>query len=320
MEQFIDSEVYTDDIDFNFIEDASTFNLLSENAQHKEIIRLGIATRVHYVFIYKYTTPYQYLIRFTPYSYYKQDNIFPKEKFRISDEFIFENKVYRLNPKVILYMYLETERYVKEYSLFHLARFKDKIDHLFTFTNTNIEKIEILKERKEKLRKEYLKLMKGPEELIISFENPELYGYKNLKENIMCSLEDHEDEIDIFLFSGNVRGLHIPDLWLKAETIKKEMLLCSELMNSNNVTNIMGKTKITDTSLQVLLFEQIMKIENWDQVSSTKKGQLLSLLISKNDSNIKKVYLELEKKPTQNTNKILEDREKAFEIIKEILG
>lgn len=78
--------------------------------------------------------------------------------------------------------------------------------------------------------------------------------------------------------------------------------------------------KLLDTSLQVLLFEQIMKIENWDQVSSTKKGQILSLLISKNDSNIKKVYLELEKKPTQNTKKILEDREKAFEIIKEILG
>lgn len=78
--------------------------------------------------------------------------------------------------------------------------------------------------------------------------------------------------------------------------------------------------KLLDTSLQVLLFEQIMKIENWDQVSSTKKGQLLSLLISKNDSNIKKVYLELEKNPTQNTKKILEDREKAFEIIKEILG
>lgn len=78
--------------------------------------------------------------------------------------------------------------------------------------------------------------------------------------------------------------------------------------------------KLLDTSIQVLLFEQIMKIENWDQVSSTKKGQILSLLISKNDSNIKKVYLELEKKPTQNTKKILEDREKAFEIIKEILG
>lgn len=78
--------------------------------------------------------------------------------------------------------------------------------------------------------------------------------------------------------------------------------------------------KLLDTSLQVLLFEQIMKIENWDQVSSTKKGQILSLLISKNDSNIKKVYLELEKKPTQNTKKILEDKEKAFEIIKEILG
>lgn len=78
--------------------------------------------------------------------------------------------------------------------------------------------------------------------------------------------------------------------------------------------------KLLDTSLQVLLFEQIMKIENWDQVSSNKKGQLLCLLISKNDSNIKKVYLELEKKPSQNTKKILEDREKAFEIIKEILG
>lgn len=78
--------------------------------------------------------------------------------------------------------------------------------------------------------------------------------------------------------------------------------------------------KSLDTSVQILLFEQLMKIENWEQISSTKKGQLLSLLIGKNESNIKKIYLELEKKPSFNNKKILADREKTFQIIKEILG
>jgi hypothetical protein len=91
----------------------------------------------------------------------------------------------------------------------------------------------------------------------------------------------------------------------------------------NSIEFISTKTesiKSLDTSIQVLLFEELMKIENWELISSNKKGQILSLLIGKNDSNIKKVYLELGKKKSQNTKKFLEDREKASEIIKEILG
>ncbi|MBC7523932.1 MAG: hypothetical protein H7239_05790 [Flavobacterium sp.] len=319
MEEFDDSKVYTDEIDFKFIENPNLFDLLSENEQHKEIIRLGIATHVHYTFIYKSNAPYHYLRLHTPNTYDKGD-IYPKEKFRISDTFIFENKVYRLNPKIIPYMYLKIEEYVQMYSRFSLERFKEKINHLLTFTDTSIEKIDIFKEKKEKLRKDYLKLLKGPEELIISFENPKLYGYNNIEENIICSLLDYYEDIDSFLFSGDAKGLYIPELWLKAESIKKQMLLCSELINNNNANNISGKNKVIDTSLQVLLFEELMKIENWDLISSHKKGQLLSLIISKNDSNIKKVYLEIEKNPSQNTNKFSEDRKKATDIIKEILG
>jgi hypothetical protein len=320
MLEFIDSEVHTDDIDFSFIENKYLFNSLSEHDQLKEIIRLGIASQVHYVFIYKNKNPYQYLRRHTTETYWKLDKTLPREKHKITDEFILEHKTYRLNPKVILNMYLTTERYVEENSLFFLERFKDRLNHLLIFANTNIEKIDILKEEKEKLRKEYSKLMEHAEELIISFENPQLYAYDDLKENIICSLQDHFDDIEVFLFSGNVSGLHVPELWLKAELTKKQIMLCSELINSNNPTIIMEKTKTIDTSLQVLLFEQIMQTEDWDLISSSKKGQLLSLLISKNDSNIKKVYLELEKKQSQNSKKILEDRIKASEIIKKILG
>lgn len=100
-------------------------------------------------------------------------------------------------------------------------------------------------------------------------------------------------------------------------------LLSKGKRKENSIEFISTKSesiKSLDTSLQVMLFEQIMKIENWELISSSKKGQLLSLLMGKNDSNIKKVYLELGKKKSQNTNKFLGDREKACEIIKEILG
>ena len=93
--------------------------------------------------------------------------------------------------------------------------------------------------------------------------------------------------------------------------------------NGNSIEFISTKSesiKLLDTSIQVLLFEELMKTKNWELISSTKKGKILSLLFGKNDSNVKKVYLELEKRKSQNTNKFISDREKASEIIKEILG
>jgi hypothetical protein len=268
MGDFNDSEVYTDDIPFAFIGNEILFNSLSENEKKKELIRLGIATQVHYVFIYKNIYEYPYLRRYTSKTYAEEDNIYPYEKMQISDSFIFENKAYRLNPKVIEYMYCEAERHVKEYSSFELDRFKEKLDHLFTFADNNIEKIEILKESKKKLKKEYLKLIKGGvEQLIISFENPKLYGYDNLRDNIISSLEDNDEDIDVFLISGVIRGLYIPDLWLKAEILKKRMKLCSELINEFSGLNVNDKNKIKivdtlDTSLQVFEYEELFKLNN----------------------------------------------------------
>lgn len=87
----------------------------------------------------------------------------------------------------------------------------------------------------------------------------------------------------------------------------------------NNV-NKNDKRDTYDTSLQVFLFEEIMKLNNWEEISATKKGQLLSLLIFKNDTNIKKIYLELEKKNSGKSEKFEKDLQKASELINNILG
>lgn len=82
-----------------------------------------------------------------------------------------------------------------------------------------------------------------------------------------------------------------------------------------------------DLSLQLAIIEKIMKIENWDDISATKKGKILTHLLGKNDDNIKNYYLELGKKPSDVKSKFFDkigkyqtDKLKAEKIINELLG
>jgi hypothetical protein len=61
-------------------------------------------------------------------------------------------------------------------------------------------------------------------------------------------------------------------------------------------------------------------MKDWSSISATKKGEILSHLFGKNKDNIKKIYLELDKKSSKNSDKLLNDRKRADEIVKKLLG
>ena len=75
-----------------------------------------------------------------------------------------------------------------------------------------------------------------------------------------------------------------------------------------------------DLSFQISLLEEITKLQDWSEISATKKGEIVSRLLGKNKDNIKKIYLELEKNKSAASNKILQDIDKASELIKKLLG
>lgn len=76
----------------------------------------------------------------------------------------------------------------------------------------------------------------------------------------------------------------------------------------------------TDAAFKVFLLEEILHYNNWQDISANKKGKLVSLLIGRNNSNIKKIYLAMEKKNSSLSKKFQSDKADAEKLIKDILG
>ncbi|MFS4484220.1 hypothetical protein ACKGJY_14470 [Hyunsoonleella sp. 2307UL5-6] len=86
----------------------------------------------------------------------------------------------------------------------------------------------------------------------------------------------------------------------RIEALGKETT-CSKT-NQNTLSN-RNKKKLRFTTIkQVALFEDLMKIESgkWDNLSATKKGEVLEPLFDKNADNIKTHYLSFEKTPSEH--------------------
>ena len=107
-------------------------------------------------------------------------------------------------------------------------------------------------------------------------------------------------------------------MWIKYYTIRTQIDFCKEQINK--LKNVENKPSSIDTSLQIFLLEEIINLKDWSSISATKKGEILTHLLGKNKDNIKKIYLELDKKSSENSEKLLNDRKKADEIIKRLLG
>lgn len=156
-------------------------------------------------------------------------------------------------------------------------------------------------------------------------DNNESNSEMDVEENLLKIAKKHSENLENVLIEKNIHDLinffDLSQINMINDASKALLSKGKRKINTPEFISIKSESiKSLDTSLQVLLFEELMTINNWEQISSNKKGKILSLLLSKNDSNVKKVYLELEKNPSKNTIKFLEDRKKASEILKEILG
>lgn len=100
------------------------------------------------------------------------------------------------------------------------------------------------------------------------------------------------------------------------KSIKSVLEFCSE----NEIEQTEFNLKPIDTSIQVFLIEGLLNIEGWVEISSRKKAKIIKEIIGKNEDNIRKVYEEMNKKQSENSQKFLTDRNKAIDIINQILG
>ena len=194
------------------------------------------------------------------------------------------------------------------------------LNRILTNLEGRIESVEKIKYL-EKKHKDLYSQVKNESEYLVYAEIKEFNGFANWQELIFDCLSGEITFIEKYLTSDiemSDAPKEILSLWVKYYTIKAQIDFCKEQINK--LKNTKQKSGFVDTSLQIFLLEEIINIKDWSSISATKKGEILSHLLGKNKDNIKKIYLELDKKISENSEKLLSDRKQADEFIKKLLG
>lgn len=169
---------------------------------------------------------------------------------------------------------------------------------------TNEEKIEYLKEKRKEL---YLSIQNQPEYYVYLGER-DFNGFGNWKDYIFDILL-HDEKTVIRYLTEEIDVRNLPDYiyidWLKFYKITEIINICENKINELSEEKKDSSIKKIDLSFQLALLEQIMKLENWDDISASKKGMILTNLIGKNKDNIKDYYNESIKKVTDIYSKFL---------------
>lgn len=226
------------------------------------------------------------------------------------------SKEYHINQNILKEIYTSIHFFVEVVA----TDTQFDLNKILTNLEGRIENIEKIKYLEKKHKDLYSKVKNEPEYLIYA-QIREFNGYENWEELIIDSLNGESAFIQKYLTS-DIETSDVPkeilSLWVKYFTIKTQIDFCKEQINI--LKNTKQKSSFADTSLQVFLLEEIINIKNWSSISATKKGEILSHLLGKNKDNIKKIYLEFDKKSSENSEKLLNDRKQADEIIKKLLG
>ena len=226
------------------------------------------------------------------------------------------SKEYHINQDILKEIYTSIRFFVEVVA----TDTEFDLNKILTNLEGRIESIEKIKYLEKKHKDLYSQVKNEPEYLVYA-EIKDFNGFENWEELIIESLNGEVDFIQKYLTS-DIEMSDVPkeisSIWVKYYTIKAQIDFCKEQINK--LKNTKQKSGLVDTSLQIFLLEEIINIKDWSSISATKKGEILSHLLGKNKDNIKKIYLELEKKISENSEKLLSDRKQADEIIKKLLG
>lgn len=192
-------------------------------------------------------------------------------------------KQYEINKTVLKEIYLTLKFLIEEVNQidsWDIHIIEVNVDARFS----NDERIEYLKEK----RKELLLTVQNEPEYYIYTEKREFNGYDNWKDLMIDLIIDYPLLIEQYL-TDDINGLNcISDLedievfndWQKYYKVKEMVEICekklNELLLKNEISSIKKNVeeKVNekiDLSFQLALLEKIMKLENWDDISSNKK-------------------------------------------------
>ncbi len=241
-----------------------------------------------------------------------------KDSITFDTNIFFDSKKYEINKAILREIYISIKFLVEEIK-FESEFDLNEIEFDLSARISKTEKIKYLGDLNKDLHSEVQEEV-GKYHLFIGKANYE--SASSWEEYVLHHLQHEVLLIEKYLtidFQINDIPQELFNDWLKYLRVKYLTDFClskiAEIENPNN-----AKQSNIDLSFQISMLEEIRNIKDWDSVSSTKKGKLISNLLGKNKDNIKEIYLKFAKPKSQIEEKILKDRDKASDIIKKILG
>lgn len=237
------------------------------------------------------------------------------------DFFIYNKKEYYLKKEIYAEMI-----YVKNWLLEtfnNVSYFTEEIEVLLISEFLLENKLIILEENYKKYfnkikDKQFYPLFKNETLNSDSYENWEEYFISDIVDN-----ENYKSVANFLNGKSDFLNKEIANQWNEYFVISKISDFCEKkknlLLNIKD-TSVEKNLNNIHLSFQISLFEEILNIKDWSELSATKKGLIISQLLGKNKDNIKKIYLEFDKIKSDVSEKYLEDRNKASELIKKLLG
>lgn len=263
----------------------------------------------------------------------------PEESICFDSTLYINSKEYEINKTVLKEIYFTLLFFIEEVNQiddWDVYSIEVNVDARFS----DVEKIEYLKEKRKEL---LLTVQKEPEYYIYT-EKREFNGYDNWKDLILDLLLCHPLLIEKYL-TNDIKDLNdisecgskvVFEDWhnyyktkalVEIYEIKLNELIQKNIISSGKNNDEEKVNEKIDLSFQLALLEKIMKLENWDDISSNKKGKILTNLLGKNKDNIKEYYIESARKSTDVRSKFYDQAGKyqtdilnASKLLKEILG
>lgn len=255
--------------------------------------------------------------------YFKSDSDF----MCFGDFFIQNRKEYHLKKEVYTEMIYVKNWYLESFNI--VEEITNEIEVLISSELQLEEKLKIIEENYKKYFNQITDKIYYP-----LFKN-ETYtcGYSKWEQYFISYIVDNDNynSVKKFLKGDNdFLDNEINIQWTEYFVVSRLSDYCEEKKNSllNIKENILEKrTNNIDLSFQLAIIEEIMKINNWEEISPEKKGQILTHLLGKNDDNIRKYYVELNRKSTDIKSKFYDkfgkyqsDKLKAEQMVKNLLG
>ena len=234
--------------------------------------------------------------------------------------YIYNGNEYKINKEVY-----EEMIYVKNWILkafYTVEVITDEIELLIASKFQLEDKLIVLEDN----FKQYFNEIRDKQYYPLFKDGVSIRGYESWEQYFICEMEDNEDHECVCKFlkgEDEFINTEIENQWNDYFVFAEISDYCKTKKNILlNITENAMETKKTniDLSFQISLLEEIINLKNWDEITATKKGEILNSLLGKNKDNIKKVYLDFDKKTSEISDKILKDRTKASDLIKKILG